>query len=298
MKFDRLLLTFIFNVIMILLTISSIIVEIIDIQNNPDSVYHNVQGLFRFYTIDGNLLSLICNIIVSIYQIKALRISPYGDIKSIIANQFLYIICLMSACTELVIFIVVVLIFMPIGDDKSRKGLVGSYNASSFHVTVPILLTFRFIFLDVRKRDLKLIEKFIGGLPTLLYGIILFILCISKVFTSYDKIDGDGRVPYPFLDVYHQNWLFCLGCGLFIFIFGFGIGFLLDFLNKKCEKLILPYKFILEKEEEAKEEIKVEIKQDIKNEEIEEKEKDEENKKVREESKEPSKEGIRIFNQV
>ena len=292
MKFDRLLLTFILNIIMIILTISSIVVEIIDIQNNPDSVYHNVQGLFRFYTIDGNLLSLICNIIASIFQIKALRISPDGDVKSIIANQFLYAICLMSACTELVIFIVVVVIFMPIGDNEWRKELVGSYNASSFHVTVPILLTFRFIFLDVRKRDLKLIEKFIGGLPTFLYGIILFILCISKVFTSYDKKDGDGKVPYPFLDVYHQNWLFCAGCGLFIFIFGFGIGFLLDFLNKKCQKLILPYKFILEKEEEAKEEIKVEIKQEIKEEEIGDKEKEEEEIKVQ------SKEDIRIHKYV
>ena len=298
MKFDRLLLTFILNIIMIILTISSIVVEIIDIQNNPDSVYQNIWGLFRFYTIDGNLLSLIFNIIVSISQFKALRISPDGDVKSIIATNFLYIICLMSACTELVIFIVVVLIFMPIGDDAWRKGLVGSYNASSFHVTVPIILTFRFIFLDVRKRDLKVIEKFIGGAPTFLYGIIMFILCISKVFKSYDKEieNGDGKVPYPFLDVYHQNWLFCFGCGLFIFVFGFGMGFLLDFLNKKCEKLILPYKFIIEKEEELKDEVKVEIKQETKKEEkveIEEIEQKEKEKGI-EELKEPSKENIRI----
>ena len=289
MKFDRLLLTFILNVLMIILTISSIVVEIIDIQNNPESVYQNIPGLFRFYTIDGNLLSLIFNIIVAISQIKALRISPDGDIKSIIATHFLYIICLMSACTELVIFIVVVVIFMPIGDDEWRKELVGSYNASSFHVTVPIILTFRFIFLDVRERDLKLLEKFYGGVPTFLYGIILFILCISKVFTSYDKKEGDGKVPYPFLDVYHQNWLFCAGCGIFIFVFGFGIGFLLDFLNKKCQKLILPYKFIIEREEVI-EEIKVEIEQVTKKEEIEGKEKE---GKEKEEVK-PS-EDVRIY---
>ena len=271
MKFDRLILTFILTIIMIILTISSIIVEIIDIQNNPDSVYHNVWGLFRFYTIDGNLLSLICNIIISIYQIKALRIWPNGEIKPIIVSHFLYIIGLMSACTDLVIFIVVVLIFMPTGDNEWRKALVGSYNASSFHVTVPILLTFRFIFLDIRQRDLKLLEKFYGGIPTFVYGIILFILCISKVFTSYDKEEGDGNVPYPFLDVYHQNWLFCLGCGLFIFVFGFGVGFLLDFLNKKCEKLILPYEFILEKEdkkEEIKEGVKIYSKEEEKVDEI------------------------------
>ena len=37
---------------------------------------------------------------------------------------------------------------------------------------------------------------------------------------------------------------------LFIFVFGFGIGFLLDFLNKKCGKLILPYNFVRETEKQ------------------------------------------------
>ena len=245
MKFDRLLLSFILNILMIILAISTIIIEIVNIHNNPDSVYQNVWGLFRYFTIDGNILSLIFTIIISIKEYKALRVSPNGDIKSIIVSQFLYTISLMSSCTDLVIFVVVVLIFIPMADATWRKALVGSYNASSFHVTIPILLNFRFIFLDIRERDFKLYEKFIGGAPMCLYGVIMYILCIAKVFKSFDKkvANGDGKIPYPFLDVYHQSWYFCAGIAIFIFVFGFGIGFFLDFLNKKCQNLILPYNF-------------------------------------------------------
>ena len=47
-----------------------------------------------------------------------------------------------------------------------------------------------------------------------LYGIIMLILCICKVFTGYGE-NGDGKIPYPFLDVYHQNIFVCIFSGLF-----------------------------------------------------------------------------------
>ena len=252
MKFDRLLLSFILNILMIIFAIITLIIEIIYIHNNPRSVYQNVWGLFRYFTIDGNILSLICTIIISIREFKALIIKNPENKKSLIVSHFLFIISLMSACTDLIIFVVVVFIFMPIADDVWRKGLVGSFNASSFHITIPILLNFRFIFLDMRDRDLKLYEKFYGGAPMFLYGATMLILCIAKVFKSFNRDieNGDGKIPYPFLDVYHEKWYFCAGIIIFIFIFGFGIGFLLDFLNKKCEKLILPASFIEECEKQ------------------------------------------------
>ena len=237
----RLIISFVLNIIMIFLCISSLILEIIDIHRNPNSVYQTVWGLFRYFTIDGNLLSLIFNIIIIIKQIKALTTPSKEDIRPLINTQFLYIISLMSACTDLVIFIVVVVIFMPMADSTWQLALVGSYNASSFHVIIPILLNLRFIFLDVRERDFRFYEKLYGGIPMCLYGVIMFILCGAKVFKSFDPKVGDGKIPYPFLDVYHQTWYFCTFVALFIFVFGFGIGFLLDFLNKKCENLIFPY---------------------------------------------------------
>ena len=77
----RLLISYILNLIMIILFISSIINEIVDIHTNPDSVYQTVWGLFRYFTIDGNLLSCIFNFIILINKIKALRIQNEKDIK-------------------------------------------------------------------------------------------------------------------------------------------------------------------------------------------------------------------------
>ena len=83
------------------------------------------------------------------------------------------------------------------------------------------------------------------------YGLIMIILCGTKVFTSFDKKEGDGRIPYPFFDFYHQSWYFCFFILLFILVFGFGISVLFDFLNRKCEKLIFPYESKEKEEEEG-----------------------------------------------
>ena len=245
----RLLFSFILNILMIILFISTIINEIVDIHNNPDSLYQTVWGLFRYFTIDGNLLSCIFNFIILIKQIQALRIQNEKDIKEKTISHFLYIISLISACDEIIIFIVVMLIFLPSGDSKLVKNLIGTNKSSSVHIVIPVLLTFRFLFLDSRERDLKLFEKFIGGIPMIVYGVIMYILCGAKVFTSYNKDEGDAKIPYPFLDVYHQKWYSCLLVSIFIIIFGFGISFLFDFLNKKFEKLIFPYDSLKEEEE-------------------------------------------------
>ena len=249
----RLILSFILNILMIILFISSIINEIVDIHINPDSVYQTVWGLFRFFTIDGNLLSCIFNCIISFKQYKALRLTTEKDIKEKIISHFLYIISLVSACDEIIIFVVVMFIFLPTADSEWTKGLIGTYKASSVHITIPLILTFRFLFLDSRERDLKLYEKFVGGIPMIIYGAIMYTLCCAKVFTSYYKEEGDAKIPYPFFDVYHKEWYFCLFIAIFIFIFGFGISFLFDFLNKKLEKFIFPY-VLIEEENDIKEE--------------------------------------------
>lgn len=240
----RFYISFVINIIMIILSSSSFIIEVVNFYRHRDtSIYITIWGLFRYFTIDGNIFSLIVNIIVFFTQFKAIRMSEGEDIKSIIMNNFLFKISLMAACTELIIFITVVLIFLPFAPHEWVIGLVGSYNASSFHITIPILLAFRFIFLDAREKDLKWYEKLLGGLPMLIYGVTMLILCGAKVFISFEPEKGDGKIPYPFFDIYHQTWYYCTFCAIFIFAFGFGIGFLLEYLNKKCEKLILPYDF-------------------------------------------------------
>ena len=77
----RLILSLLLNILMIILFISSITIEIVDIQTNPHSVYQTVWGLFRFFTIDGNLISFIFNCIITFNQIKALKLQTEESIK-------------------------------------------------------------------------------------------------------------------------------------------------------------------------------------------------------------------------
>jgi hypothetical protein len=238
----RLAISFILNILIILLFITSLIAEIVDIYNNPTSVYKNIWGLFRFFTIDGNLFSCICCIILSIKQFKILKISETENVRELIFSPINYILSLMSATTDLVIFIVVLLILIPLAGSEGL-GLIDTYNASSFHITIPILLNLKFIFLDAKDRDLFIYEKILGGIPMFTYGFIMLILCLCKVFTGYGDV-GDGNIPYPFLDIYHQNAFLSLISALFIFFFGFGMGFFLDFLNKKCENIVYPYNYL------------------------------------------------------
>ena len=87
------------------------------------------------------------------------------------------------------------------------------------------------------------------------YGIIMFILCGTKIFKTFDKDKngGDGKIPYPFLDIYHQNLFFCIFSTIFIFVFGFGIGLLLDYLNRIYKDFFAPYKN-LESDDEIEDE--------------------------------------------
>jgi len=245
----RLIFSFVINILSIIFFISCFINDIVKINNDPNNIYGNFWGLFRYFTIDGNLLSCIFNIIILVKEIQALRLPKGGNIRNKIILHYLYIISLISACNEIIIFIVVVLVFLPMANKSFIKGLVGNYGGAVLHILIPLLIVFRFLFLDIRKRDLKIYERFAGGLPMIVYGVTMYILCVAKVFTSFDKKQGDGRIPYPFFDVYHQPWYFCFFIALFILVFGFGISVLFDFINKKSQKLIFPCESIEKIEE-------------------------------------------------
>ena len=100
----RMILSFVINILMVLIFISAIANEIVDIYNNPNSVYQNVWGLFRYFTIDGNFLSFIFNIIIGFKQYQSLRLYNPRYIEEKIVTHFLYMISLISSCNEIVIF--------------------------------------------------------------------------------------------------------------------------------------------------------------------------------------------------
>ena len=222
---------------MLFVYIIGIIIELVDIIKYKNPVYRNVLGLFRFFSFDGNFLSFIFSIIIYIWNFKVYKIrNDEEKFKDKAVSHFIYIITLISACNGIIILIKsLILLFYPISVEDWKTNYMGGFKGAAFHFIIPIILTFKCL-VELRKRDLYLYEKFIGGIPISIYVLIMSLLCKSKILTSFDEKDGDGLIPYPFFDFEHYNFYFCLIMTLFLVVLGFGISFLLDFLNKKFEK--------------------------------------------------------------
>ena len=235
---------------MVFVYIIGIIIELVDIIKYKNPVYRNVLGLFRFFSFDGNFLSFIFSIIICIRNYKVYKI-PKDDekFKDKAVSHFIYIISLISASNGIIILIIAIfLICYPISNKDWRTNFMEGYRGVALYIMIPLILFVKFLFFETRKRDLKLYEKFIGGIPISIYVLIMSLLCKSKILTSFDEKDGDGLIPYPFFDFEHYNFYFCLIMTLFLVVLGFGISFLLDFLSKKYE--ILSNKALEKKKEE------------------------------------------------
>ena len=232
----RLLISNIVNIIMTPLFLSAFIVEIVDITKNPNSVIKNFWGIFRYFSYDGSIISVIISIIMLIKNCKALKMQiEEENLRDKALSHFIDIISLISACNEFVIFLIaIIIIIYTISTDVWNEEFKTSYKTLIIHEFIPIFIAVRSIF-DVRKTDLKLYEKFVGGLFITIYLIIIIPLCAAKVFTSFDKNKGDGNIPYPFFDFYHERWYVCLIISLLLILLAIGFGFLIDFLNKKVE---------------------------------------------------------------
>ena len=156
-------------------------------------------------------------------------------------SHYIYIISLISACSELVIFLIILIsLFYSGSGDVWNMKLKSEYKTVIIHAFIPMVTLIRFITSDIRiEINIKLYEKFSGGLPFIVYSCIMLPLCGAKVFTTLNKNEGDGKIPYGFFDFYHQSWYVCLIISFLIIVFGCCIGIFLDYLNKKIELVFI-----------------------------------------------------------
>ena len=199
----------IINIIILILGLSSIIIEISKTFLYKDNFYGKFYDVFRYFTIDGNLYTII-SIIILLINIKKEN------------NKLLYYFSLSSVVSEFIIFIVIIFIIVPF----TGLTFINSYTGMSLHIFIPLLFVFRFLYCEYKILHNSSLLKLSGSFPVLIYGFIISILI------SFNIIENQ-KIPYDFLK-YNSNpiWLNILIIILFP-TFTIGFSFLFDYLNFK-----------------------------------------------------------------
>ena len=166
-----------------------------------------VDGLlaFRAFTVDGNIFTTIVSVIAVIVNIRELIKKTESD------SRTMFFLELASAVTEAVIFIVVMIGYLPIFTDNPK---ITPYHMFCLHVAIPVLAVLRFIFFEKPLGSLKPSKLLIGAIPIGVYG-------IGVVTAIKLGILPVSLVPYSFLD-FDNNFLWYFFFALFaIPCFGF-----------------------------------------------------------------------------
>lgn len=227
----KILLSFIINIITIILAFTSLTPEIIK-SLNKNNVYQSFFGFFRFFTNDGNIYSTIVSCILLSYQITVLFFNLNSNI---LKNNYIYLLCLGSSVSEIIILLVVLFLLLP----HFGLSIITPYEMINLHLLIPILITFRFIFLDKKQNNISILKSLYGTIPISIYGLIIFFLVVFKVFTK-----ENNKIPYPFFEIYTNPWYFS-----FLSIGGivsatFGLCILLNYLNEKLNDKLFGYETI------------------------------------------------------
>ena len=151
--------TLILNTLIVILTIFATIVMFtgIKLTNGAEPILETTKlGVFKFFTVDSNILMGITSLIFIILGIKNIEIS-----------KNLYRLKLMATTSVALTFIVVFTYLGPI----SKDGIISLLQNSNlfFHLIIPVLSIITFI---IEKTNLKIKDTIYGIIPTLIYGTI------------------------------------------------------------------------------------------------------------------------------
>lgn len=139
---------------------------------------------FRYFTIDGNLFTTVVSVIAVFVNFRELRARQESG------SRRLFFLQLASAVTEAVIFIVVMVGFLPVFPDKPTVTPCDSF---CLHVAIPILAVLRFIFFEKPQGILKPGKLLMGAIPIGVYGVgVVTAIKLGILPTSL--------APYSFLD--------------------------------------------------------------------------------------------------
>lgn len=172
--------SFILNIIIVLMVVVACIIMFTGFKfmHGPTPVLESTKlGMFRFFTVDSNILMGIASLIFIIGFIK------YKEIP-----KWMYILKLMGTCGVALTFFVVFAYLGPI----SKDGIVSMLQNSNlfFHLLIPVFSIITFCFFENTKL-LSFKDSFYGLVPFLIYSLyyvtnILIHMENGKVSPTYD----------------------------------------------------------------------------------------------------------------
>ena len=208
-------------IIVVFVTIASIMMFAnIRISSNQMILESDNIKMFRFFTVDSNLLVGIASLIMIIFEAKLLK----NKIKTI--PKRVYILKELAVVGVSLTFLVTAIFLGP----TIPSGYLSLYTNSNlfFHLLVPIISVISYVLYE--KYDNKYIYALYGLIPVFLYSIYY----VTMIFTHLNNGAVDPKYDfYNFLNGNVSNAIFTLPI---IFISTYLISIILISLNKKLLK--------------------------------------------------------------
>ena len=149
--------------------------------------FHLGWEMFRYYTVDSNLLLLISALMWLIGEGRFLR-------DGVRIPTALKVFKYMATCTTTLTFMVVLTVLAPM--EESYWYFFVSGEMLYLHTLCPLLALVSFLLWE--SHDLRLIHTLMALVPTLLYAVVAVVLNVLRIWEG----------PYAFLLVYVQPlWL-------------------------------------------------------------------------------------------
>jgi len=148
--------------------------------------FFKIDGLlaFRAFTVNGNLFTTIVSIASVVLSFKIFKMDEE------IENRTMFFLSLCSAVTEAVIFIIVMMGYLPFFEDNPA---IWPYDMFCLHVAIPLVAVAKFVFFERPQGILEPYKLLIGTIPIGVYAIFI----VSAIKIGILPIE---LVPYSFLE--------------------------------------------------------------------------------------------------
>jgi len=172
-------------------------------------------AMFKFFTVDSNILMGIIALIFAIFEIRVIK----GSIKEI--PNYMYILKFVGTSAISLTFIVTLLFLVP------QYGVLSMYSNNNLilHLVAPLLSIISYIFIE--KHEVKYKYAFIGIIPMVLYSFYY----VSNILIHINE--GGLTYAYDFYGFVRGNINNMFISLPIIYVVTYLISLCLLFLNKK-----------------------------------------------------------------